>query len=336
MRNAARLAAVALCFALAPHEAGAWGATGHRLIGEDAIKALPDEVPAFLRGDAAAAAMGELAREPDRWKGAGATHDGARDPGHFLDLDDFGRVNGGPLLSALPVTREDYESALRAAGTDSTKSGWLPYSIIDNWQQIVRDFALWRAAKAGVQFAKGDAQRFWLDADASRREQLILRDIGEFAHYVGDGSQPLHVTVHYDGWGPGPNPSKFTEERIHARFEGAFVRDNATEASVLAAMPPYHDCKCEIAAATAQYLRATNTQVAPLYTIEKKGSFKAKNKEEIAFATARLAAGAAELRDLIVDAWHASGSQAVGYPPTPLADVESGKVDAYALLYGND
>ena len=114
------------------------------------------------------------------------------------------------------------------------------------------------------------------------------------------------------------------------------MRDNATEASVLAAMPPYHDCKCDIATATAQYLRATNGQVAMLYTLEKKGSYKGKNKDEIAFVSARLAAGAAELRDLIVDAWHFSGSQSVGYPATPLAQIESGKADAYALLYGND
>lgn len=336
MQGIMRFAVLSLCVALLPHEAGAWGAMGHRLIGEDAIKALPDEVPAFIRGDAVAAAMGELAREPDRWKGSGATHDGSRDPGHFLDVDDFGRVNGGPLLSALPVTREDYESALRAAGTDSTKSGWLAYSIVDGWQQIARDFALWRAAKAGVGFAKNDTQRAWLDADRARREQLILRDIGEFAHYVGDGSQPLHVSVHFDGWGPGPNPNKFTLEKIHARFEGEFVRAHLTPEAVLAAMPPYRDCKCEIATATAQYLRATNAQVAALYTVEKKGSFKGKNKEEISFATARLAAGAAELRDLIVDAWHASGGQMVGYPATPLSEIESGKADAYALLYGND
>lgn len=336
MKNAARFAVFALCFALAPHEASAWGASGHRFIGEDAIKALPEEVPAFLRSDKVATDMGELAREPDRWKGAGATHDGARDPAHFVDIDDFGRVNGGPLIGALPVTREDYESALRAAGTDSTKSGYLPYSIIDGFQQLARDFALWRADVAGAKFAKDDAARAWLDADRVRREALTIRDIGALGHYVGDGSQPLHVTIHYDGWGPYPNPNKFTDERIHTNLEGAYVRAHITADAVLAAMPPLRDCKCEIAVATAQYLRATDAQVAPLYTLEKKGAFNGKNKEGVAFITARIAAGGAELRDLIVAAWHASGAQTVGYPPASLADVESGKVDVYPLLYGLD
>lgn len=336
MRSSIRFAVLVLCCVSLPHEASAWGATGHRLIGEDAIKALPDEVPAFLRTDKVAADMGELAREPDRWKGAGATHDGTRDPGHFLDLDDHGRVEGGPLLYALPVTREDYESALRAAGSDSTKAGYLPYSIVDDWQQIAKDFALWRADVAGVKFSKDEAQRAWLEADRVRREQLIIRDIGEFAHYVGDGSQPLHVTIHYDGWGAYPNPNKFTDEKIHTNLEGLYVRGHITANAVLAAMPPYHDCKCEIAEATAQYLRVTNAQVVPLYTLEKKGAFKGKDKRGIAFITTRLAAGAGELRDLITDAWHASSTEMVGYPPAPLADVESGKVDAYPILYGLD
>jgi len=336
MRVAAAFLLVAISSVLLPQEANAWGATGHRFIGEDAIKALPDEVPAFLRSDKVASDMGELSREPDRWKGAGATHDQTRDPGHFLDLDDFGRVNGGALLSALPVTREDYESALRAVGTDSTKSGYLPYSIIDDWQQIARDFALWRADVAGAKFAKNDSARAWLEADRMRREELTIRDIGEFAHYVGDGSQPLHVTIHYDGWGPYPNPSKFTEERIHTNLEGIYVRTNVTAAAVLAAMAPYRDCKCEIATATAQYLRVTNAEVVPLYTLQKKGAFRGKSREGIEFITARLAAGASELRDLIVDAWRASGSETVGYPPAPVPQIESGKVDAYPLLYGED
>jgi hypothetical protein len=53
--------------------------------------------------------------------------------------------------------------------------------------------------------------------------------------------------------------------------------------------------------------------------------------------TARIAEGAAELRDLVVAAWNASPRMAVGYPGVPAADVETGKAgDAYELLYGMD
>ena len=47
------------------------------------------------------------------------------------------------------------------------------------------------------------------------------------------------------------------------------------------------------------------------------------------FADARLAAGASELRDMIVDAWRASAKTKVGYPGVSLRDVEAGKVDPY-------
>ena len=103
----------------APVQALAWGATGHRLIGRVAVAALPAEVPAFLRTPQAIDDAGELSREPDRSKGSGRTHDSDRDPGHYLDLADDGTVQGGLRIDALPPTRAEYETALRAAGTDS-------------------------------------------------------------------------------------------------------------------------------------------------------------------------------------------------------------------------
>src|SRR5436190_8804971 len=156
-----RLLATALAAALAaaPNLALAWGSSGHRMIGELAVRALPAEVPAFLRTPAAALDVGELSREPDRSKGAGRLHDNDRDPGHFLDLDDSGKVLGGPLLSALPPTRADYEAALRAAGTDTWKAGYLPYSIVDRWQQLALDFAYWRVLTAAEKNPQWAAHR---------------------------------------------------------------------------------------------------------------------------------------------------------------------------------
>src|SRR5215469_7652403 len=100
-------------------QAPAWGSSGHRMIGRAAIEALPADLPPFLRTEAAAVAVGELSREPDRSRGAGRTHDSDRDPGHFVDADDQGRIGGVLLLGALPQTRDEYEKALRAAGLGS-------------------------------------------------------------------------------------------------------------------------------------------------------------------------------------------------------------------------
>ena len=327
--------AFALCMGAAGH-ALAWGATGHRIIGVLGVQTLPDSLPAFLRAPGVAADVGELAREPDRWKGSGKTHDNMRDPGHFVDLDDGGRVLGGPALTALPVTKTEYDAALTALGSDSAKAGFLPYSIVDGWQQLTKDFADWRADVAGVRLEKDPARRAWLEHDRQRREAQTIQDLGVWAHYVGDGSQPLHVTAHFNGWGPGPNPEGFTTQRIHTPFEGPFVRANVTLQAVRAKMPPPGDCRCEIEARTSAYLGQTFAQVLPLYRLEKAGAFAGPDPRGVAFATERVAAGAAELRDLIVAAWNASAFGAVGYPPTPVTQIEAGQADAYSLLYGDD
>src|SRR4051812_8697996 len=101
MRRLLRLS-LATLIAAAPSAALAWGASGHRMIGQAAVQALPAELPGFLHTPAAADEAGELSREPDRSKASGKVHDSDRDPGHFLDLADDATVLGGPKLSALP------------------------------------------------------------------------------------------------------------------------------------------------------------------------------------------------------------------------------------------
>ena len=69
--------------------------------------------------------------------------------------------------------------------------------------------------------------------------------------------------------------------------------------------------------------------------MRKDGKLKDGNPEGVAFVTARVAEGAAQLRDLVRDAWNASGKMTVGYPGVSAVDVEAGKAgDAYDLLYG--
>ena len=121
---------------------------------------------------------------------------------------------------------------------------------------------------------------------------LIIRDLGVWSHYVADASQPLHVSIHFNGWGNYPNPDKFTNDRsTHAQFEGAFVRDNVTPEAILAAVPDYRDCGCSIEERTVQYLQTTLAQVVPLYRLATRGAFQGPDAEGSAFAAARLADG---------------------------------------------
>ncbi|MBX3484043.1 S1/P1 Nuclease [Phenylobacterium sp.] len=329
-------ALAALAALATPSSLLAWGNTGHRMVGELALKALPADLPAFLRTPQAARDVGELSREPDRSKGSGKLHDQDRDPGHFVDLDLDGKVLGGPPMLPLAATRAEYETQLRAAGLDQWKAGYLPYSIIDRWQQLVTDFAYWRVLAAAEKNPKWAAHRAWFREDRIRREALILKGLGELGHFVGDGSQPLHVTDHYNGWGDGPNPNGYTKARIHGPFEGDLVLAGVKAAAVKAKMTPLRLCDCPIEQRVSTYLVTTGNEVVPLYEMEKAGGMAPGDPRGPAFAAGRLAAGASELRDVIVEAWRASGARQVGWKPVAVKDVLAGKVDPYPALYGID
>src|SRR5262249_54440898 len=139
----------ALCgTALSPGAALAWGQSGHRMIGHLLIQILPNEIPPFLRTSQASDQIGELSREPDRSKGAGTPHDADLNPGHYVDIADDKTVFEVPL-NPLPATQEAYDTALRMHGSNEYDAGYLPYSIVDGWEQLQKDFAYWRVDVLG-------------------------------------------------------------------------------------------------------------------------------------------------------------------------------------------
>lgn len=320
-------------------QVSAWGATGHRMIGVAAMRALPDEIPAFLRTPGAVAEVGELAREPDRWKGGGQPHDRERDTAHFVDMIEDGRIMtpAGPSIDALPNLKSEYDAVLLAAGIKVDEAGYLPYAIMDGWQQLVRDFGYWRVLNAVEARETDPAKRAWYREDRLRREALLIRDLGVWAHYVGDASQPHHTSVHYNGWGDYPNPEGFTNSRqTHSAFEGPFVRRHVRLDAVEAAMPAPRAETFALRPRTSAYLRETLDQVVPFYRLEKAGGFAPDDARGVAFATSRIAAAAAELRDMTVAAWRASGDVSVGWPAVKVAEVEAGTVDPWDALIGTD
>lgn len=339
MKRLALALTAASLLALPAADAVAWGSTGHRMVGVAAIRALPDELPAFLRTAAAAAEVGELSREPDRWKGGGRTHDRDRDTAHFVDLDDEGRVMSaaGPHITDLPELRSEYERMLTEARLDVDDAGYLPYALVDGYQQIVRDFAYWRVLNAIEARETDPARRAWYREDRERREALLLRDIGVLSHYVGDGAQPLHLTIHYNGWGDYPNPEGFTTSRqFHGQVD-SWPYGRISMASLEAAMTEARDCAspCDIRARVPAYIQEGLTHVLPLYRLQQAGAL-SEGEAGQAFMTARLAAGASELRDLITAAWRDSANARVGWPAVEVSAVEAGTVDPWDSLFGTD
>ena len=314
--------------------AGAWGSFGHRIVSAVAIATLPDTVPAFLRTPEAQAEIRALGPEADNLRRAGTAFDGDRDAAHYLDLDDDGRIAGAVPLANLPPSRGAYEAALRARGRTRDGKvatqwdvGYVPYEIIEGWEQVVRDLAYWRVDSYGEIHAASAGDRTAFARARRLRETLTLRDIGYWSHFVADGSQPLHISVHFNGWGDYPNPRNYSNSQtIHARFETAFVNAHASEVLVAPRVGPYVAGTGSFTARVSAYLLATNSHVTAVYDLEASDAFTRGTPAAVSFTLDRLADGARALRDWIVDAYAAAGDQKLGFPAATVRDIESGSV----------
>jgi hypothetical protein len=76
--------------------------------------------------------------------------------------------------------------------------------------------------------------------------------------------------------------------------------------------------------------------VTPFYRLEKAGGFDEGDARGGRFVINRLAAGASELRDLIILAWRDSADDAIGWPAVKVDEVEAGTVDPWLAMYGED
>jgi hypothetical protein len=292
------VAAAALMPVMMVQPSFAWGADGHRMINRLAAANLPKDVPAFLRNGAALDTMDYLGPEPDRWRNhAEQELEEAQAPEHFIDFE------YADLIGALPKKRYDYIRALAQAQPahpeiqmTPEKVGLQPYVTEEVWQRLKVGMREYRHLLAAGE-------------DTRPAETAILFYAAWLGHYVADGSQPLHVTMQYNGWN-GPNPNGYTTgHTIHSLFESTFVTQNIKAADlaplVAASQPKLLDDEWTDYLA---YLRHSVTLVEKTYQLEKAGGFAgAGTAEGKTFTEERLAAGAIELRDMIYTAWVRSG-----------------------------
>jgi hypothetical protein len=280
------LAAFTSILLLTPRSAHAWGNEGHRLINRLAASSLPADVPAFLRSDAAIQEIEYLGPEPDRWRSPAEPElNAAQAPEHFIDLE------LADALGPLPHRRLDFEAKVFAAGQRPEKIGLQPWETDEVWERLKAAMREYRRLSAAGE-------------DTKPVEQAIIFYAGWLGHYVGDGSQPLHTTVQYNGW-TGPNPNGYTtDHKIHWQFEGTFVAANLKALHPEPLMTPPHAIEGDIFDAYVAYLRHSATYVEKVYELDKAGGFAgAGSTESREFTSARLAAGASMLRDMIYTAW---------------------------------
>jgi hypothetical protein len=286
-----------------------WGSEGHRMINRLAAEHLPADLPAFLRTPAAVDEIEYLGPEPDRWRSPGEPElSSEQAPEHFIDLE------LADVVGKLPRRRYDFIAALYAAGLTHPnlaaelrpeKVGLQPYVTTEVYQRLKAAMREYRAL-----VAQGK--------DAKPVEQAIVFYMGWLGHYVGDGSQPLHTTVNYNGWAGQDNPNGYTTgHEIHWKFEGPFVAANLKAADVAPLLAAPHAVG-DVFEDYLAYLRHSATLVERVYQLEKAGGFDgAGTPESRQFAAERLAAGASELRDLYASAWAASAKPVPEWADAP-------------------
>jgi hypothetical protein len=287
-------AAALLGLALPSQPAHAWEQEGHRIINKLAASNLPADVPAFLRSQAAIDEIEYLGPEPDRWRSRAEPElSAAQSPEHFIDFE------AADALGALPHKRLEFEAKVFAAGQRPEVIGLQPWEADEVWERLKAAMRQYRAMLAAGQDTKSGA-----NVDTKPVEAAILFYAGWLGHYVGDGSQPLHVSVKYNGW-VGPNPNGYTtSHQIHHVFEGPFVAANIHAPEVQAKMTAVKLIEGDMFDAYVAYLRHTGTHVEKVYQFEKAGGFiGAGTPESRDFTAARLADGASMLRDMIYTAW---------------------------------
>lgn len=159
--------------------AWAWDSATHRAIARIAVGALPPyPLKSALSRNEGALEIHSV--EPDSV--LKARYGKAEERRHYIDVELFGKDPWSEL-------NPDFSKMRRRFGYRTLeRAGTLPWTIEGVSAQLE---SAWRRG----------------DCDA------MLRLSGYLAHYVGDASQPLHSTVHYDGYAG--------DHGVHARIEGA-------------------------------------------------------------------------------------------------------------------
>jgi len=270
----------------------AWGNEGHTAINRVAAQKIPPAMPRFLRR--AVVEIAYLGPEPDRWRNpAEFALKNAQEPDHFIDLE---RVS---WLEPLPQGRYEFYRKLyekRAATTEHAddylpgRVGLQPYITMEVYGRLKAAFREYRQQLAAHQ-------------STAAVQQAIIFYAGWLGHYVADASQPLHTTIHYNGW-VGPNPNGYTTGHgIHGLFETTYVAANikANDFAPLVKAPtqlkdPFADYVA--------YLKSSNGLVEQVYSLEKAGGFTGKGTPAaFEFTSQRLAAGSQMLLDFWYTAW---------------------------------
>lgn len=216
-------------FALFVQTALGWDYEAHRLINQLALASLPKDFPEFTLTAEARKRITFLSGEPDRWRG---TQDielrHANAPDHYINLEELSRYDLTP--ETLPPLRYDFVAQIaraRAAhpdrfppldpdrDTDHTweLSGFLPWTMAEYFAKLKVEFS----------YLKKFQETGGSPEEIANAEANIIYTMGVMGHFYGDATQPLHTTIHFNGW-VGYNPHHYTTDRaFHEWIDGGYI-----------------------------------------------------------------------------------------------------------------
>jgi hypothetical protein len=274
---------------IVPVASSAWGEKGHIIVNTLAIDAAASKLPDFMK-----AARNDLiynGNEPDRWRDEINTPMNiAQAADHFFDSELWGPIG------TIESDRYMFMEKVAAKKVALIRVGYLPYAIIEHYGRLVNAFRHWRNATTPEvrEAARADAVHY----------------AGVMGHYVADAAQPMHMSVHYNGWLDNvPNPNNYTRDRgLHARYEAGYV-DAAIDAATVRTKVQAPERLKDVFGSIKQHLIQGFNELEPMYQLEKTGEFNPEQPRPkgTAFIATEIARGATMLSNLWYTAWLESG-----------------------------
>ena len=151
-----------------------WGDKGHKIITTFAMRQLPAQMKF---SDEFKSAVIKHSVDPDNRK----RDDKSEGPKHFIDIDFYKEFSDGIVIMSRDSLNKLY-------GEDVvTKEGILPWATETTYYRLMKAFK-------------------------EKDKDKVLLYASDLAHYVGDGHQPLHATINYNG-------QLSDQKGIHFRYE---------------------------------------------------------------------------------------------------------------------
>ena len=323
-----RVAAVAF-LVVAAGVVRAWDYPGHRIVNRLALAALPPEYPAFVHTPAHAERIAFLAGGGDRWRNVDPwlKQSGPSWTDHFIDIEELAAAGLDPrtvssfrynFLVAFAAGRaahaDQFPRLDPETNPDHTREwpGFAPWAITEWFQKLRSAFSYLKAFEE----VGGTAE------EIANAQADVVYVMGILGHYIGDCAQPLHTTVHHNGW-VGDNPHGYTTwpgfhswvdgkdggfiGRAGIDYAGLAPRITRAEPFLLA---PRADRRDPFFVIAMDYILAQHQLVEPLYRLEKAGLLALGDRpvapEGRAFIEGQLLKGGTMLARAWVTAWQSA------------------------------